>query len=109
MYIQAYEDYLENPEQLTSADAYLITSIIYQDLLFVANNFYQANNYRSPDRNVYTYVLDIYPKVDLLLQKQARYPGLGHAGEVSKEYNVFVSEALITFILQLILIPCDTS
>ena len=47
MYIATYKNELENPEDLTSEDAWLITSLIYQDLLFVAGNFFQANNYRK--------------------------------------------------------------
>ena len=46
MYIEMYKNDLTNPEVLTSEDAWLVTSIIYQDLLFVAGNFFQANNYR---------------------------------------------------------------
>ena len=45
MYMDAYKDVLENPETPTSADCYLITSIIYGDLIFMPGNFFQAENY----------------------------------------------------------------
>ena len=82
MYIDAYREDLVNPQNLTSDDAYLITALIYQDLLFIAGNFNQARTYKHPNRNVYTYMIDVYPKIDLLTKRRARYSGLGHAGEV---------------------------
>ena len=46
-YINAYQDDLSSTSELSSDDAYLIYSLIYGDLLFIAGNFNQARNYRK--------------------------------------------------------------
>ena len=90
MYVDAYTDDLENPQNLTSEDAYLITALICQDLLFIADNFNQTRTFKHPNRNVYTYMIDVYPKIDLLTKRKARYSGLGHAGEGRKKLILII-------------------